>query len=86
LQPHLQEWLKEAKAAGCETGFLTNGLLLDENYVHETISAGVDWICVSMDGARQLYTKRSVSGPVLTKSVKTLDGLPSCERIRSLRP
>jgi len=51
LQPHLQEWLKEAKAAGCETGFLTNGLLLDEKCAHGAISAGVDWICVSMDGA-----------------------------------
>lgn len=51
LQPHLQEWLKEAKAAGCETGFLTNGLLLDAKFAREAIGSGVDWICVSMDGA-----------------------------------
>lgn len=79
LQPHLQQWLKEAKAAGCETGFLTNGLLLDEKCVHETISAGVDWICVSMDGATAAVYERSVSDPVLIRSVKTLDGLPNCE-------
>jgi len=28
LQPKLEEWIAEAKTAGCETGFLSNGLLL----------------------------------------------------------
>ena len=27
LQPKLEEWIAEAKNAGCETGFLSNGLL-----------------------------------------------------------
>jgi short-subunit dehydrogenase/MoaA/NifB/PqqE/SkfB family radical SAM enzyme len=51
LQPHLSEWIAEAKAAGCETGFLTNGLLLKEAAARRLLSAGVDWIGISMDGA-----------------------------------
>ncbi|UCF93544.1 MAG: radical SAM protein [Desulfobacterales bacterium] len=51
LQPHLAGWIAEAKAAGCETGFLTNGLLLQKHQLQGFLLAGVDWICVSMDGA-----------------------------------
>lgn len=51
LQPQLAEWIGQAHAAGCETGFLTNGLLLDEDTAHRLVDAGVDWIGVSMDGA-----------------------------------
>jgi MoaA/NifB/PqqE/SkfB family radical SAM enzyme len=51
LQPHLPEWLAEAHAAGCETGFLSNGMLLDETRLKPMLAAGVNWICISMDGA-----------------------------------
>lgn len=51
LQPKLAEWIAEAKAAGCETGFLSNGLLLQKETARKLIAAGVDWICISMDGA-----------------------------------
>lgn len=58
LQPHLLEWIKEARAAGCETGFLTNGLLLKKEFTQEVINAGVSWICVSVDGATgEVYEK-----------------------------
>lgn len=53
LQPRLEEWIKEAKGAGCETGFLTNGFLLKKETAGRMISAGVDWIGVSMDGATE---------------------------------
>ena len=51
LQPHLIDWVGEAKAAGCETGILTNGTLLDRAMAQGLTSAGLDWICVSLDGA-----------------------------------
>ena len=51
IQPKLLEWIKEAKAAGCEAGFLSNGFLLKKEIAQELINAGVDWIAVSMDGA-----------------------------------
>jgi MoaA/NifB/PqqE/SkfB family radical SAM enzyme len=51
LQPRLAEWIAEAHQAGCETGILTNGLLLDVETSRRLIEAGIDWICVSMDAA-----------------------------------
>jgi MoaA/NifB/PqqE/SkfB family radical SAM enzyme len=58
LQPHLPEWIADAKSAGCETGFLSNGLLLREQKLKEILAAGIDWICISMDGAdAEMYNK-----------------------------
>jgi len=51
LQPRLVEWMTEAKTAGCETGVLTNGTLLKKETARQMIRAGIDWICISMDGA-----------------------------------
>ena len=51
LQPKLEEWIAEAKNAGCETGFLSNGLLLKKDRLKRILDAGVDWICISIDGA-----------------------------------
>jgi len=51
LQPKLEEWIAEARNAGCETGFLSNGLLLKMNRLRRILEAGIDWICISMDGA-----------------------------------
>jgi len=58
LQPRLAEWIGEATAAGCETGFLSNGLLLTKERLQKILDAGVDWICISMDGATaEMYNK-----------------------------
>jgi len=51
LQPRLEAWIADAKRAGCETGFLSNGLLLKKDRLIRILEAGVDWICISMDGA-----------------------------------
>jgi MoaA/NifB/PqqE/SkfB family radical SAM enzyme len=51
LQPRLLEWIREAHSAGCETGILTNGLLLNEKKAAQIIDAGLNWICFSIDGA-----------------------------------
>ena len=51
LQPHLVDWIADAKEAGCETGFLSNGLLLKKDLLERILEAGMDWICISMDGA-----------------------------------
>jgi MoaA/NifB/PqqE/SkfB family radical SAM enzyme len=58
LQPRLVEWIREAHDAGCETGILSNGLLLSEKKAAQIIDAGLDWICFSMDGATaEIYEK-----------------------------
>ena len=51
LQPNLAEWITDAKSAGCETGFLTNGVLLKKEMARRLIDEGLDWIGISMDGA-----------------------------------
>ena len=58
MQPKLAEWIAEAKGAGCQTGFLTNGLLLKRDRLAQLLEAGLDWICISMDGATaEIYEK-----------------------------
>lgn len=56
LQPNLFQWLEDAKSAGCETGFLTNGMLLKKDTARQVIETGTDWVCVSIDAATaELY-------------------------------
>ncbi len=58
LQSKLTGWIADAKAAGCETGFLSNGLLLEKEKLKKILNAGIDWICISMDGATaEMYNK-----------------------------
>ncbi len=58
LQPRLAEWIADATKAGCETGFLSNGLLLKEEKLKKILDAGINWICISMDGATaEMYNK-----------------------------
>lgn len=58
LQPHLAQWIADATRAGCETGFLSNGLLLKKEKLQKILAAGINWICISMDGATaEMYHK-----------------------------
>jgi MoaA/NifB/PqqE/SkfB family radical SAM enzyme len=58
LQPKLAEWIADATTAGCKTGFLSNGLPLTESKLKTILEAGVNWICISMDGATaEMYNK-----------------------------
>lgn len=78
LQPQIVQWIHDAHAAGCETGILTNGLLLDEAKSRELAEAGIDWICISMDGATaELYNKirRGSDFEKVCRNVRTLNQL-----------
>jgi MoaA/NifB/PqqE/SkfB family radical SAM enzyme len=58
LQPNLGQWIADATEAGCETGFLTNGLLLGAEKLKKILDAGINWICISIDGATpEMYNK-----------------------------
>jgi MoaA/NifB/PqqE/SkfB family radical SAM enzyme len=72
LQPRLLEWLMDAKTAGCETGFLTNGVLLNKQIAEQMISAGVDWIAVSMDGATAAVYEKIRKGADFNKVCENL--------------
>jgi short-subunit dehydrogenase/MoaA/NifB/PqqE/SkfB family radical SAM enzyme len=51
LNPALLARVTDAKSAGCEVGFLSNGMLLDEERAREFVAADVDWLTFSIDGA-----------------------------------
>ena len=56
LQKNLFDWIKDAKLAGCEAGFLSNGLLLTRERAEKVINLGQDWIAFSIDGAtKEVY-------------------------------
>ncbi len=51
LHPRLKEILQFAKSfQKLQTGFLTNGMLLDMNWSEFVVSLGLDWIGFSIDG------------------------------------
>jgi short-subunit dehydrogenase/MoaA/NifB/PqqE/SkfB family radical SAM enzyme len=78
LQPHLVSWVADAHAAGCETGILTNGLLMDGDQSKALIDAGIDWVCVSIDAAtEELYRKirRGSDFDTVCRNVRTLSRL-----------
>ena len=57
LQQHLLHWISQAKQAGCNTGFLTNGMLLNNSIAEQLAELGPDWIGFSMDGADKSIEK-----------------------------
>ena len=75
LQPRLVEWIADAKSAGCETGILTNGMLLNQEMAQKIVQAGIDWVCVSMDGATRLTYEQIRKGA---------NFIAVCENITSL--
>jgi short-subunit dehydrogenase/MoaA/NifB/PqqE/SkfB family radical SAM enzyme len=80
LQPHLAKWMADAKSAGCETGILTNGLLLTEKKATELIQAGWDWLCVSMDGATEEKYEQIRQGSNFTKVCENLGRISDLRR------
>ncbi len=78
LQPRLMEWLQEASAAGCETGFLTNGIILNREMSRRFIQAGLDWIGFSIDGATaEIYEKirKGADFRKLCENISALSGM-----------
>ena len=51
LQPRLLDWIAQAKAAGCDAGFLSNGMLLQPSISDSLLDLGLNWIGFSIDGA-----------------------------------
>lgn len=58
LNPLLFDWIADAHRDGCRTGFLTNGVRLDEAACARALESGIDWLAVSIDGAtRDVYQR-----------------------------
>jgi len=75
LQPKLADWISEAHAAGCETGFLSNGLLLDNEKLQRILEAGPDWICISLDAADAALYERIRVGSNFDRVIANLAAL-----------
>ena len=83
LHPKLADWIQEANAAGCRTGFLTNGLILTQDKSLQFIEAGIDWIGFSMDGATaEVYERirRGADFTSLCRNIATISGLRTGEK------
>lgn len=55
MHPHLLEWVKRARQLMPEDawiGFQSNGLLIDRNWARDLVEAGLDRICLSVDGVK----------------------------------
>jgi len=83
LNKNLVEWMKIAGLHGCQTGFLTNGLLLDQAFSEELIRIGIDWLAVSIDGADKASyetIRRGADFEKVCRNIKTMSGLRSSDR------
>jgi len=85
LQPRLTQWVEDAKVAGCETGILTNGLILTRETSHRLISAGLDWICVSIDAADKAEYERIRIGSDFEKVCANLANIAAIRSDRTPR-
>ncbi len=77
LQQNLLTWIRQAKAAGCDAGFLTNGLLLNEATTDALLDTGLNWIGFSIDGADKSTYETIRKGSDFDRvcaNIKTLTG------------
>ncbi|MGV7931061.1 MAG: SDR family NAD(P)-dependent oxidoreductase [Spirochaetota bacterium] len=77
MNPNLPSWIAEAHDAGCETGFLSNGLLLTGERARSLINAGIDWIALSIDGATAEVYDAIRKGARFERLIGSLEALSS---------
>ncbi len=75
VQPRLVDWLIQANAAGCQSGLLTNGLLLKKELAAQLTAAGINWICVSLDGADAEHYEKIRIGSYFEQVCENLSAL-----------
>jgi MoaA/NifB/PqqE/SkfB family radical SAM enzyme len=80
LQPHLLQWIGQAHAAGCETGLLTNGMLLTPDKSQALVLSGIDWICVSLDGATAKVYEQIRQGANFEKVCRNLEAIAALRK------
>ena len=76
--PKLCAWLAEARSCGCTAGFLTNGMLLEEEMCRAVLEAAADWVAVSVDGAdAETYeaVRRGACFETVTRNIKALSSM-----------
>lgn len=80
FHPKMIEMVRQVKSLGGRVELITNGILLDENRARQLISAGLDMLWVSIDGA----TPESYADVRLGDELRGV--IANLTRLRELRP
>jgi putative metalloenzyme radical SAM/SPASM domain maturase len=83
MHPHLLEWVRRARQAMPEdgwVGFQSNGLLLDHRWAHDLVAAGLDRICLSVDGVSPETFSKVRQGEELSDMDRAFDMLAAARR------
>lgn len=80
LSPYLLDMVRQAKAAGVAVGFNSNATLLSRRRAAELVEAGLDWLHVSLDGARADTFEGIRDGADFDQVVANLAGLVAAKR------
>jgi MoaA/NifB/PqqE/SkfB family radical SAM enzyme len=80
LSPHLLPMIRTAVDRGITVGFNTNATLLSRRRAEELVGSGVDWMHVSLDGARAEAYEAVRDGAHFETVVTNLAGLVRAKR------
>jgi radical SAM protein with 4Fe4S-binding SPASM domain len=80
LSPYLLDLVRYAKARGTAVGFNSNATLLSEARARDLVDAGLDWLHVSLDGARADTYQGIRRGARFDQVVDNLAGLVRTKR------
>jgi radical SAM protein with 4Fe4S-binding SPASM domain len=80
LSPHLLPMIRTAADRGITVGFNTNATLLNRRRADELVDSGVDWLHVSLDGARAEAYEAVRDGAHFDTVVDNLAGLVRAKR------
>jgi radical SAM protein with 4Fe4S-binding SPASM domain len=81
LSPYLLDQVRAAKARGVTVGFNSNATLLTRRRADELVAAGLDWLHVSLDGARRETYEGIREGANLDTVLENLSGLVTAKRV-----
>ncbi|WP_436684910.1 radical SAM protein [Micromonospora sp. URMC 106] len=80
LSPYLMQMIEAAVARRITVGFNTNATLLTRRRAEELVASGVDWLHVSLDGARATAYEAVRDGADFDTVVANLAGLVRAKR------
>lgn len=86
MHPYLLEWVARARQTmpeGAWIGFQSNGLLLDRQIAHGLAVAGLDRICLSVDGVRPETFSKVREGETLNDMARAFAVLAQARRDQS---
>lgn len=87
LAPDLFRMIAYATARGMRAGFNTNATLLTRRTAERLLDAGLDWLCISLDGATAATYEGIRDGACLARVASNVRGLVQTMRERcAIRP